>query len=106
MTAFFVPTLTSESQEEFYEAIVKGAEMESNGPVLPQRIFSLTYRHNGKTLVAQVGEQHSETRFTIFAILKHEKVFTIRTTKNGVFNFGDPHVVGLQDEFLDLIEFD
>jgi hypothetical protein len=105
MTAFFVPTVPPEDQEDFYTAIVKGAEEELNGPVFPTRIYSLQYSDGGKVVMAKVGEVHPKTGLTIYAILRHKFLYTIRMSAQGVFTIGDPFMVGLHDE-LDLVEFD
>jgi hypothetical protein len=62
---FFVPGANPETQESIYAALAKFCG--STVPVIEQRIYSITYVHDGEEWTATVGEalrgrRHSTTR--------------------------------------------
>jgi hypothetical protein len=51
---FFVPAATAETRESIYESLAAFAKQPV--PELQQRVFSITYNHDGETWTSTVGE--------------------------------------------------
>jgi hypothetical protein len=63
--AFFVPKATPENQESIYASFADSREIPI--PILPERIYSITFIHNREEWIATVGQalrgsRHKTTR--------------------------------------------
>lgn len=89
---FFLPAATDDDQAETaYEAIRKFVVSQA-GPVREQRYFAIYYTHNGRDLVAKVGEPEPLTGEMVIAIFRTEREsgpFLICTPNRGVIR-GEP----------------
>lgn len=105
VTEFFVPDV--EDAEKAYEAIVKGAEdpRDLGRKSVPRRIFRLRYRHNGRTLQAEVGRDDPLDGEKVMAILDMGDLYSIRTVIRGYLKIGNPILVG-KHAVLDVEEFE
>lgn len=100
---FFVPhTIDNERAEDAYNNIVKRND-NYLGKILEKRIYSITYKHNGKKYHSCVGEMHEIINEPILAILE-SNIFLVCTPNRGVFR-GEPILVG-HDEIISVEEFD
>src|ERR1700704_6065121 len=98
MPKFFLPGATDDKMaEDTLAAIRKFIE----GQVFPldqSRIFRLTYRHNGRDYIAEVGKVDVLQRETVIAIFKCDNygLYCVATENRGVARDG-PILVGQQD---------
>jgi len=60
MPSFFVPHIDPEKHEEIYAELAQIAQRAV--PLAGSRIYSITFRHNGETWTATVGETLKGTR--------------------------------------------
>lgn len=105
MPEFFVPVVEPDGQDTAYRAIVEGAEGDMGRPVLPRRIFRLRYFHDGRELIAEVGELDPYDGQPVMAILDQGDCYTVATRVRGYLKVGEPIIVGKPD-VLEAIEFD
>jgi len=97
---FFVPGANDQLEaEDTYQAVAKFTA-ENSGPIRDQRYYAIYYRHEGRELVAKVGEPEALTGETVIAILRTDREngpFLICTPNRGagrgspVFANGGPH---------------
>lgn len=95
MPAFFVPAARDPAHaEEVYASIV--AFVEAQGfPVSPERLYALSYTHNGRNLVDRVGEVNAHTGEVVVAIFRpadQARPYYVCTANRGVLR-GEPVLV-------------
>ena len=95
MPSFFVPESRPSGSEELYQWIVRYVTAMVDREVDPIRIYSLTYRSEGESFQATVGEIEPRTGQLVMAILRSES-FLICTPYYGVRR-GEPLAVALVD---------
>jgi hypothetical protein len=84
---FFIPyAKDAEQQTEVYEGIRKFVSESMGADLSPRRIFSLTYRHEGKNYHAEVGQTHSLNGEPVIAILYEQMrdLYYVCTPNRGV----------------------
>jgi hypothetical protein len=92
---FFLPAASNKEQAESVYANIADF---INERVVPesQRLYSITYKHNGQTMVATVGElcdpYYKESKPTVFAIFKGNP-YKVCLENRGVVR-GEPIYVG------------
>ncbi|WP_271896368.1 hypothetical protein [Candidatus Phyllobacterium onerii] len=95
MPAFFIPHAKDKDQtERMYESI-KEYVGKVSGPVADERIYSISYAHNGKQLHSVVGEKDGVHGEEVIAILRASQsdLYFICTANRGVTR-GDPILAG------------
>lgn len=101
---FFIPFASDEAQGER----VLNAVSEFTGfPIPSPRIYSLTYQHNGKEMIATVGDVvpgYYQEIGPVIAILYREGLFAICTRDRGVAR-GEPIYANAQS-VLSVLHFD
>lgn len=103
---FFIPPYTSDDKpelsEEVYVSIRKFAEENLKWNITERRIFSVTYRHEGKEYYAEVGKIEQRTGELICAILE-SITYLVCTPNRGVLR-GEPVLVG-KEEIRSIVDF-
>lgn len=93
MAKFFVPHAENDQQAEKVWGGVK-KNMEDQGfEVSDRRIYSISYTHNGKHLVATVGEQDGYGDGEVLVLLESSSVYLCCTPQRGVVR-GGPILIG------------
>lgn len=95
MPAFFIPMAQDPAEaERVYAATV--AFLERQGyPVSPERIYALSYTHNGRKLVDRVGDVNAHTGEVVVAIFQPSepaRPYYVCTANRGVLR-GEPVLV-------------
>jgi hypothetical protein len=76
--AFFVPAATPEEQESIYETFAGWCRKAV--PPMTERIYSITYRHNGEEWTATVGEALRGTKTQIRRVSGRKSEVSIPTS--------------------------
>lgn len=101
---FFLPAASSDAQaEEVWTSIRKFAEQTTSWPVSSRRIFSIDYCHDGKDGRAEVGQDETDIREPVIAILE-SNTYLVCTPNRGVLR-GIPRLVG-HNEVRCVVYFD
>jgi len=87
---FFIPFAEDEAQtEEVYNATKEFATQQTGWGVVDRRIFSLSYKHDGKRYLAEVGQIDERVNEPIIAILESDNsAYLICATNRGVLRGG------------------
>lgn len=80
--AFFIPQVPPEKQEEVYAGLA-GA-IGRSAPLIGERIFSITYTHNGETWTATVGERLHGTAIRTQGRGRQKRERTVQLSNNSV----------------------
>ena len=107
MPSFFVPAADSpEEAERVYDAVRNFVAESMGGPLDPDRIFAIRYRHDGKNYLAEVGRPDPRIGQPVVAILKESNypLYFVCTLDRGVAR-GEPILVG-ENEVTSRIDFD
>lgn len=103
--AFFLPFADSAATaDEAYETIRSTMAKEAFPPT-DRRIYRVAYQHNGRDLVATVGEKDvdGETVIAILEVYNPEQIYMICTPSRGVVR-GDPILAGAALAVIDFSE--
>jgi hypothetical protein len=92
---FFLPASTDEDRESVYSAIKEFATQTTGWPVKDERIFSITYVHEGKRYHDEVGKPDGRVKEVVIAILR-SVTYLVCTKNRGVLR-GGPIMVGLNN---------
>lgn len=101
---FFIPLVEEDAQAE---GVIAAASRFTGHPIPSPRIYSIAYKHNGKSMKATVGESpnlyyHEEG--PVICILGDETLYAVCTKNRGVGR-GEPILVGRRS-VLWVIHFD
>lgn len=101
---FFIPHASNDHHvEQLYNATRKFCAEQTGWKVLPTRIYSLRYRHNGNEYYAQVGT-NDPIEGLVVCILESEVTYFVCTPNRGVLS-GSPILVGREDvSYVELFE--
>ncbi len=100
---FFIPHVKDPQQaENILDGIKKFAQENLKWQPTNRRIFSISYRSEGKDHYAEVGKKDFETNEEIIAILE-ANAFLVCTFNNGVKK-GMPILIG-KDEVTNIVDF-
>lgn len=95
---FFVPAAKDDKNaEKVYDSIKKFAKETTGWDVADRRIFSITYRHEGKEYHAEVGQADMRVGEVVVAILE-STTYLVCTPNRGVVR-GGPILVGKDEVF-------
>ena len=101
---FFLPHTKDEAHaKQLYEAAKQFCEAQTGWLILPKKIATLRYRHNGQEHIAAVGYKDC-TEGEVLCILESKITFLVCTEDRGVLR-GDPIIVG-REEVSDVEYFD
>jgi len=101
---FFIPYADDERlAEKTYQAIISFAKDTMRWDVKNRKIFKISYSHNGKNHIAEVGRITDTNGEPVIAILE-SNAYLICTPNRGVQR-GMPILVG-QEEAFSVIDFD
>lgn len=93
---FFLPFATTQEMcDNSYKAIRDFVSKECGASLSNRKVFSLSYKHNGKAYEAEVGKEDSGGLGIVIAILFDESrsLYLVCTPNRGVIR-GDPILVG------------
>lgn len=91
---FFVPLEEDEKKaEEIYKAIKSFAHTTTGWQILENRIYSISFSHDGKRYTATVGEDAPEIGGLVVAILASSGAYLVCTPTRGVIS-GMPYLAG------------
>lgn len=100
---FFIPhAKSSEEAESVFASISKF----NNIPITEKRVFKVSYEHNGKRMIAEVGksvDNYYKADGEVIAILERDKLLCVCLPNRGVLR-GSPILVGV-DQFSTHIEY-
>lgn len=103
---FFLPAADDETQaENVYDSIKKFAEEQTGWRTTPRRIFSLSYRHEGKDYHAEIGKVHGRIGEIVIAILETNNRCFLVCSPNRCVLRGEPMLVG-DNEVRELVDFE
>ncbi len=90
---FFIPHSNDESEAiSVYQGIKSFAETQTSWTISGRRIYSISYRHEGKKYTATVGERENRVGEEVIAILD-SVTYLVCTPNRGVIR-GEPILVG------------
>ncbi|HEY9235956.1 MULTISPECIES: hypothetical protein [Phenylobacterium] len=92
---FFVPNTTSPRQAEEVYASVRRFLADNGWPTADERYESLSFQHDGKTYVLNVGQRHYELPEPVMLILRAEGAqnYYVCTPNRGTVR-GAPYLIG------------
>lgn len=100
---FFIPAAKDDANAEVvYNSIIKFVAASEN--VSNDRIYSISYKHNGVCFSATTGEEEPRTKEIVVAIIKTEQLYFVCTPNHDVLQ-GSPIFVG-KNEIRKVIKFD
>jgi hypothetical protein len=101
----YVPHAKDAAQSEsVYQASRRFCKDGLGWQILPPRIYSLRYRHDGREYFAQVGHKDERVHEEVLCIFESEVTYFVCTAQRGVIR-GDPILVG-REEISDIEYFD
>ena len=93
---FFMPAAKDDQQaEEVLDGIKKFAKENTGWEIGDEKIYSLSYSHEGKEYLAKVGEYSSRNKDLILAILKSNTYLICTINQGGIK--GMPMLVGFNE---------
>jgi hypothetical protein len=102
---FFIPHADDKEQEErVYDSIRKWAVETTGNRVLDRRIYSISWRHEGRRYESSVGKPDGRLGEEVIAILEGEATYLVCTTNRGVAR-GMPMLVGKDEAFV-VVDFE
>ncbi|MFI6811892.1 hypothetical protein ACIBG7_05760 [Nonomuraea sp. NPDC050328] len=91
---FYIPGVSAENRDSFYDGIKRFAEEQLGKPVIEHKVGAIAYTHNGNPVIARVGTPDPMAPFEIVrAILELEDLYAVCTETRGVLS-GYPNLVG------------
>lgn len=94
---FFIPTIEPENAEDFLEnSVIRFIETQGFKIIRDKRIYSITFKHNGKLFTDTVGKISLSNNESIFVILETEQMYLVCTTNRGILR-GEPMITGKLD---------